>query len=58
MLADEISHHSEVARRSVFVVDQSGTVRYAWRARSPTQQPNWEEVERAVAPFADGDPSG
>jgi len=37
-----------VAQRSVFVVDNDGTVQYAWRADNPGQQPDYEAVVAAV----------
>ena len=36
------------AQRSVFVVDKEGIVRYKWVADSPGNEPNYEEVQRAV----------
>jgi peroxiredoxin len=36
------------SRRSVFVVDQAGTVRYAWLADDAANAPDIEEVVRAV----------
>ena len=37
-----------MSRRSVFVVDRDGTVRYAWITDDPTIPPDAEEVLRAV----------
>ena len=36
------------AQRSVFVVDKEGIVKYKWVADSPGNEPNYEEVQRAV----------
>ena len=36
------------AKRSVFVVDGSGTIRYSWVAPNPGVEPNYEEVKAAV----------
>ena len=36
------------AQRSVFVVDKEGIVKYRWVADSPGNEPNYEEVQRAV----------
>ena len=36
------------AQRSVFVVDKEGIVKYKWVADSPCNEPNYEEVQRAV----------
>ncbi len=37
------------AKRSVFVVDPGGIVRYAWISEDPGVEPNYEEVRKAVA---------
>jgi peroxiredoxin len=37
------------AKRSVFVLDRDGTVRYAWVAPNPGVEPNYDEVRKAVA---------
>lgn len=37
------------AKRSVFVVDPKGKVRYAWITEDPAVEPNYEEVRKAVA---------
>lgn len=36
------------AKRSVFVVDKTGKLRYAWVAENPGQEPNYDEVQAAV----------
>jgi peroxiredoxin len=36
------------ARRSVFVLDESGTVRWSWLSEVPTNLPNYSDVEAAV----------
>lgn len=38
----------ELAQRAVFVLDRDGVVRYKWVAEVPSQEPPYEEVERAV----------
>ena len=38
-----------VAKRSVFVVDSSGEITYAWVSDDPGVEPEYDEVERAVA---------
>ena len=40
------------AKRSVFVIDGSGTIRYAWVAPNPGVEPNYDEVKAAVAALA------
>jgi len=37
-----------IANRAVFVVDDDGTVTYAWVADDPTNEPDYEEVLEAV----------
>ena len=37
------------AKRSVFVIDGSGTIRYSWVAPNPGVEPNYDEVKAAVA---------
>ncbi len=37
------------AKRSVFVIDPAGTIRYAWIAPNPGVEPNYDEVKAAVA---------
>ena len=41
-----------VAKRSVFVLDKTGTVRYKWVSDNPTIEPNYQEVEAAVRKLA------
>jgi len=38
-----------VAKRSVFVLDPTGTVRYSWISEEPAKEPNYEEVKSALA---------
>lgn len=38
-----------VAKRSVFVVDDDGTVTYAWESDDPGVEPDYDEVKQAVA---------
>lgn len=40
---------SGVAQRAVFVIDTTGTIRYAWRADNPGQEPDYDAVAEAVA---------
>lgn len=37
------------AKRSVFVLDKSGVVRYAWVTDNPGVEPNYDDVTRAVS---------
>lgn len=38
-----------VAKRSVFVLDPTGTVRYRWITEEPAKEPNYDEVKSALA---------
>jgi len=39
------------AKRSVFVLDPKGIVKYAWISENPGAEPNYEEVQKAVSSF-------
>ena len=39
------------AKRSVFVLDATGTVKYAWISENPGAEPNYDEVRNAVSSF-------
>jgi len=41
-----------VAKRSVFVIDRQGTIRYRWVAPEPKVEPNYAEVTAAVKKLA------
>ncbi len=41
-----------VAKRAVFVIDKSGTIRYRWVAPEPKVEPNYSEVNAAVKQLA------
>jgi peroxiredoxin len=36
------------AKRSVFVLDRDGIVRYRWVSDNPLVEPDYEEVERVI----------
>ena len=38
-----------VAKRSVFVLDKNGIIRYAWVSDNPGVEPNYDEVANAVS---------
>jgi peroxiredoxin len=42
----------ELAERAVFVIDESGTVTYAWVGDNPGLEPDYDEVEEAAAAAA------
>jgi peroxiredoxin len=37
------------ARRSVFILDEAGTVRYKWVSEDPSKEPDYEEVMRQLS---------
>ena len=37
------------AKRSVFIIDRKGTVRYKWVSENPGIEPNYGEIEKALA---------
>lgn len=53
VLHDEMNGHSQLAQRSVFVVDDRGAIRYAWTTEEPTQLPDIEAVREAVDSIQD-----
>lgn len=38
-----------VAKRAVFVVDKEGVVRYSWISEDPLKEPNYDEIQQALA---------
>jgi len=41
-----------VAKRSVFVIDKKGVVRYWWVSEDPGKEPNYKEIEKALEQIA------
>jgi peroxiredoxin len=37
-----------VAKRSIFILDENGTVRYAWISDDPAVEPNYQEIQKTV----------
>jgi peroxiredoxin len=37
-----------VAKRSVFIVDKNGIVRYVWTTKDPAIEPDYSEIEKAL----------
>ena len=37
-----------LAKRSVFVIDKEGVIRYKWVSDDPTKEPPYDEIERVV----------
>ncbi|MBI1929065.1 redoxin domain-containing protein, partial [Candidatus Poribacteria bacterium] len=45
---DDLLGFKGLAKRSVFVVNQDGTVKYKWVTDDPSQMPNLDEVLEAL----------
>jgi peroxiredoxin len=45
---EEFNGHKRIAKRSVFVVDTDGTIRYAWSTDDPTVQPDFSAAKDAL----------
>ena len=37
-----------VAKRSIFILDQKGIVRYVWVSDDPSVEPNYQEIEKTL----------
>ena len=37
-----------VAKRSIFIIDQNGIIRYVWTTEDPAVAPDYEEIEKAL----------
>jgi peroxiredoxin len=37
-----------VAKRSIFILDEEGIVRYVWISEDPSVEPNYEEIQKAL----------
>ena len=37
-----------VAKRSIFILDENGVVRYVWVSDNPAVEPNYEEIQKAL----------
>lgn len=48
----DLGYHG-VAKRSVFVVDDDGTITYSWVSDDPGVEPDYDAVERAAAEAAE-----
>lgn len=38
-----------VAKRSIFVLDRNGVIRYSWITENPAMEPNYKKIEEALA---------
>jgi len=54
VLYDELNGHKRVSKRAVFVIDTDQTVRYAWVADNPREQPDWGPVREVVSELGAG----
>jgi len=53
VLQEELKGLRGVAKRSVFVLDREGVVRYKWVSDDPSVMPNFAEIEGALQEIAD-----
>lgn len=53
VLHEELKGLRGVAKRSVFVLDREGVVRYKWVSEDPSVLPNFAEIEGALQQIAD-----
>jgi peroxiredoxin len=37
-----------VAKRSIFILDETGIVRYIWISEDPSVEPNYEEIQKTL----------
>jgi peroxiredoxin len=37
-----------VAKRSIFILDETGMVRYIWISEDPSVEPNYEEIQKTL----------
>lgn len=37
-----------VAKRSIFILDETGIVRYVWVSKDPSIEPNYDEIQKAL----------
>lgn len=37
------------AKRSIFILDENGVVRYKWVSEDPTKEPNYEEIKNTLS---------
>ncbi len=37
-----------VAKRSIFILDKGGVVRYVWVSEDPSVEPNYQEIQKAL----------
>ncbi len=37
-----------VAKRSIFILDQTGIIRYIWVSENPAVEPNYQEIQEAL----------
>ncbi len=49
VLHDEILGLRGVSKRSVFVIDKDGVIRYMWISEDPTKQPDYGEINEALS---------
>jgi len=48
VLYEQLGNFKGVSKRSVFVIDQQGTVKYSWVTEEPTNKPDLGEITQAL----------
>jgi len=48
VLFDEVFGHKNVAKRALFVIDQAGTVQYAWVTDDPGELPDADKALEVI----------
>lgn len=48
VLHDEIFGLKQIAKRSVFIIDKKGIVRYKWISEDPRNEPNYDEITQVL----------
>ena len=48
VLYEQLADFKGVSKRSVFVIDQRGTVKYSWVTEDPTNKPDLGEISQAL----------
>jgi peroxiredoxin len=48
VLHEELDGHQRVPKRSIFVIDDRGTIEYSWHTDHPEIQPDMEAIKRAI----------
>jgi peroxiredoxin len=50
---EELNHHEGVSKRALVTVDDTRTVRYAWKTEEPNEEPSLDELHQTVKALDD-----